>query len=950
MVKYYNINNLNVLELTDMLELEIRRTWFAPKKDYIYYPAIKSVITFDTETSTVDRSMDEPLIAEFEIEDDVWIKKEFDTYGFICAWSIAITNDGINYYSILGRSTDDFNHFCDLFLGAKKEVLFRYYNNLFEKADEKKRESIKNKIRNIEKYFFGYSKECRMYIHNISYDYAYIKDFIGDKYDLHKFGKPTKMFKVALNYTTDCKNKNGENKTSSIFTIYDSLKYFDNKLDNIQSNIFNKTDGWDYDKFRTTTTPLTADEEEYVRNDTLKLSEVLYTEAIQQFGSIHDMPLTKTGIVRNYIKGESIMTARNEDERLAQAELYNKDALEMVNRKKKLVTSLKNQLNKTEHVNWSTIYDILVKLNIVKYDDLLHILFEGGVCQGNKETVKKITSDIYSYDVASMYPALMLVMKYVRRYDTKLNKGDNIINNTYSFWDYLSHKVTKGWIGIVHFDKIQLKKNGCNIYDLADNKVMRIKEFMRKYYNMNECNALNAFGFNGKIKYIEDVYYPMSDIDMSRLLLNYEVTNPTLICGYLGEYEELMPSLRSTVLILARNKMKAKEIVGKLEKDGKKYSDEWLKAKADESFHKKNFNSTFGTTCENKKREVLDELKENLLIDSNEEIVKTKEYKKKYSEYLLKEYFNSYMNFKYENNSFKYEVSACKNPIPYEYGVEITSYARLYLMTFNTTVEDPKYSDTDSSKTSTTPDKIEVLNKKFLSIVYENYPELESFWGKKPLGVWECEAKIADFIHYNSKRYIYTQYDKDGDIIQIYNYFDSNGEIIPRYTSKFKELKAYGKKLDNRLSSIEYTKNKEMTKTEIENCVKLICKHFNLTYKVNDELTIKFAGIDGAIIEFMLYQKYNNTNERMNKLFDSDNKLTIEAKDSKKLTHTYIDLLKIRHNGKIYMVKDIRFIRNKYNAGSCMVLLPQMYCTTTITQVDKLSRISTFSDSLIESV
>lgn len=133
-----------------------------------------------------------------------------------------------------------------------------------------------------------------MYIHNLAYDWVFIRKFL-----FVKMGYPIKQLNTKSHYPISISFKNG-------IELRDSLILFQRSLDKAGKD-FNvehqKANGkWDYDKFRNQDEDFTSDELEYIEHDTLCGVECIDALKHQLNKKIYAMPYTSTGIPREEVR------------------------------------------------------------------------------------------------------------------------------------------------------------------------------------------------------------------------------------------------------------------------------------------------------------------------------------------------------------------------------------------------------------------------------------------------------------------------------------------------------------------------------------------------------------------------------------------------------------------------------------------------------------------------
>ena len=142
----------------------------------------------------------------------------------------------------------------------------------------------------------------------------------------------------------------------------------------------------DYTVYRTASTPLTKDEETYIINDVIGLSECIRAQMAAWKDDLYSIPATQTGYVRREVKNR-------------------------LNWKKPLISK--------HFPDYNTYVDLLAA-------------FRGGNTHANRHHAGKIIKDVKSIDIASSYPAQMLFKKFpmgnFRHYSKKVgNLSDSMV-------------------------------------------------------------------------------------------------------------------------------------------------------------------------------------------------------------------------------------------------------------------------------------------------------------------------------------------------------------------------------------------------------------------------------------------------------------------------------------------------------------------------------------------
>ena len=221
-------------------------------------------------------------------------------------------------------------------------------------------ESINDKGQTVE-------KRLVVFIHNLSYEFQFMKDFL--QIDSIFATENHKLLKF----------------TSQFIEFRCSYRLSNRSLSNFCENSLGCTyykliDSYDYRKLRTPNTPLTLTEKQYCYLDVRGLCQCI--DAALQEDDMTTLPLTSTGYVRR-------------DYRNAMK---------------------KNKDNRKQFLD--------IKLNAREYE-MLRRAFRGGNTHANRYYSNTIQENVYSYDISSSYPAYMMtgyfpVTKFTRvTLDTK---------------------------------------------------------------------------------------------------------------------------------------------------------------------------------------------------------------------------------------------------------------------------------------------------------------------------------------------------------------------------------------------------------------------------------------------------------------------------------------------------------------------------------------------------
>ena len=202
-------------------------------------------------------------------------------------------------------------------------------------------------------------KRLIIYVHNLSYEFQWFK----------KYFEWEKVFSLDTRKPVYAITKNGiEFRCSYILSGYSLEKLGENLT---KYKVEKKVGDLDYSLIRHSQTPLTEREWGYILNDGLVVMAHIQEE-IERLGNIAQLPLTKTGYVR---------------------ELFRQNCL------------------KGEHrYDYSRVIRGLTMTTQNYYQ--LKRVYTGGFTHANVNYVNKVINNVHSFDFSSSYPAVMISEKY----------------------------------------------------------------------------------------------------------------------------------------------------------------------------------------------------------------------------------------------------------------------------------------------------------------------------------------------------------------------------------------------------------------------------------------------------------------------------------------------------------------------------------------------------------
>ena len=217
---------------------------------------------------------------------------------------------------------------------------------------------------------FNLTKNDRLlcYIHNMSFEFQFMRKYVNiTKVFAVDERKPVKM-QIDLGI---------EFRDSYILSGYSLASV----AKNLTKHHVRKLVGYlDYDKIRTSETPLTDKELEYCAYDVIIVVDYIH-EQIDEFGDITKIPLTNTGRVRKFVKDNVYYTSKNHKH--------------------------------TSQGKYKKYRDLMMGMQL---DSATYIrlkkAFQGGYTHANANKTGKVIPNVSSYDFTSSYPTVMLSEKF----------------------------------------------------------------------------------------------------------------------------------------------------------------------------------------------------------------------------------------------------------------------------------------------------------------------------------------------------------------------------------------------------------------------------------------------------------------------------------------------------------------------------------------------------------
>lgn len=445
--EYANIKDINlILQYAINEKNDLKKT---NKGDYYY----NLPCSFDIETTSFYRDLD-GKIYDYANKEKLTEKqqKELEKIGLMYIWQF-----GINGYVIIGRTFDEL-----------KELL--------------------NTIKNI--LHLNNKKRLIIYVHNLSFEFQ----FLCKEFDFEN------VFATDLRRVLYCEIDGYIFKCSYFLSGYS----LDLVAKNLQKYKIKKLVGsLDYSKLRHTKTPLTAEEINYCVND-VKIIMLYIKEYIENVNLLHNIPLTKTGAVRQYCRKNCFWV---------NTENYKGRNYRYKNTLKNLLISDLNEFN------------------------LMQRAFAGGFTHANANFTNEIVKNVSSFDFTSSYPAVMISEKY------PLSSGKKIIVEN-----------------LTEFEKYR-NKFLC-IFDVEFNNIFS-RETYDNYISVSKCYVKENFAENnGRLICAKKVCLSITNIDFDVIENCYKWENLRIGNFYIYQKNYLPTEFVKCILQLYKQKTELKGVDG----------------------------------------------------------------------------------------------------------------------------------------------------------------------------------------------------------------------------------------------------------------------------------------------------------------------------------------------------------------------------------------------------
>ena len=332
----------------------------------------------------------------------------------------------------------------------------------------------------------GIKRRCIIYIHNLAYEFAFIR----------KHFKWEKVFSLS-------KRKPLYALTTSGIEFRCSYRLSGYKLEKIgeQVGIPKLTGDFDYKKVRHFMTPLTKDEIKYCIHDVKIVTAYIKQKIAEENNNISEIPLTKTGYVRRYVRNHTLRGSNR---------CFYKNAIKALT------------IEPEEY-------------KIAKQ------AFTGGFTHASILHAGKERKNVTSFDISSSYPTVLISEKF------PMTKGKLIQDITKEQFDYY------------------IKNQDIACIFTIELKDLKRKFPCESYISHSRCLSVeNSTTHNGRICSADSVIITMTDIDYAIIEKVYKFTPTRIGNFYIYEKYYLPTSFVECILHFYNIKTTLKDIEEKI--------------------------------------------------------------------------------------------------------------------------------------------------------------------------------------------------------------------------------------------------------------------------------------------------------------------------------------------------------------------------------------------------
>ena len=331
---------------------------------------------------------------------------------------------------------------------------------------------------------------------NLSHEWSFIKKLIYDNFEITKiFGKSKRdILYVQLEECVEFRELIG---------------LLGHSLDDIsknwcKSNNVKLTGTFDYNKIRTSATPLTETERAYMIHDVTSIVETLQNAIAHytQPDGVCCLPYTSSGFVRTKLKN----AIRADDDITGEREHYNfiKGA------------KIDNNIAYLKRKNRTLVTDAFQWSICREYG------YAGGLCGSNINLAGKILKNVTCADLTSDYPAQLTHKKYP---SGRLHRARGDLNAKRLELE----RDKKPFFAVLKIREIQAKTQHAT---LSKHKIINYDSSIYP----NEGAPRHVVAYNGKIYHAENIIICVNDVDINAYRELYDFSSAVLALWYFDKY------------------------------------------------------------------------------------------------------------------------------------------------------------------------------------------------------------------------------------------------------------------------------------------------------------------------------------------------------------------------------------------------------------------------------
>lgn len=344
-------------------------------------------------------------------------------------------------------------------------------------------------------YGLNLGKRLVIYVQNLSFEFQFMKEYLNivDQFSTDQREVMTAVTDMGIEFR-DSYILSGTNLND----MADSLT--NHKIEKLYGYL-------DYNIVRHHKTTLTEKEWKYIENDVLILIYYIQEQIELYDNKIINLPKTNTGRVRTLIK-KNLKNSIGSDEKSYGAKTR---AFERISSLKLTPTSYYSAKN----------------------------AFMGGYVHSNPEYINETLENVYSYDISSSYPSVLVYKKYPM-------------------------SSPKKYRGLTLDEFKEITKNNLTIGDFTFKNLRKKTDVPDSYLSEEHCNisGLKIIN-NGRVKIANKISVTLTNVDFNTVERVYEWDKLVIGETYVYKKDYLPLQIRKTVLNLYKDKTNFKGVKGK---------------------------------------------------------------------------------------------------------------------------------------------------------------------------------------------------------------------------------------------------------------------------------------------------------------------------------------------------------------------------------------------------